>query len=497
MLLGKGVITPESRFHMVSLWEETYSIAKRGELTGNLSTEVAVIGAGIAGILTAYYLTKRGIQTIVVEANRIGSGQTKGTTAKITSQHEDIYHKLIEQFGEEKAKQYAFANEHAIAEYKNLVSELQIDCDFEEKSSYLYTLEDTTLLQEEAISARKLGIDSEYITETELPFQVKGAVKFANQAQFHPLKFLSAVAENLTIYENTKVLEVEDNILRTNRGEITAKYIVFACHYPFINAPGFYFLRMHQDRSYFLACKNATTLNGMYRSLEKTGYSLRCYKDVLLFGGGSHRTGENSHGGQYSALRSALTQFYPEAKEFTHWSAQDCMTLDGVPYIGQFSSGKPNWYVATGFGKWGMTSSMVSAQLISSQIAGEEVWYAPVFSPERFTPKSSAKALLDEGMHAIKGLTRRIFQLPKATEEELPLGHGGIIEVEEEKYGVYKNEKGEIFIISPKCPHLGCQLEWNPDELSFDCPCHGSRFTYTGELIDNPAQTDVVDKKGD
>ncbi len=482
---------------MLSLWEETYSIAKREELSGNLSTEVAVIGAGMAGILTAYYLTKRGIQTIVVEANRIGSGQTKGTTAKITSQHEDICHKLIGQFGKEKAKQYAFANEHAIAEYKKLVDELQIDCDFEEKDSFLYTLEDAALLQEEAIAASQLGIDAEFISETELPFQVKGAVKFANQAQFHPLKFLSAIADTVTIYENTKVLEVEDSLLLTNRGKIAAKYVVFACHYPFINVPGFYFLRMHQDRSYFLACRNAATLNGMYRSLEQTGYSLRYYKDILLFGGGSHRTGENSQGGQYSALRSALSQFYPGGKEFAHWSAQDCMTLDGVPYIGQFSSGKPNWYVATGFGKWGMTGSMVSAQLISSQIAGEEVWYAPVFSPERFTPKSSAKALLDEGMHAIKGLTRRIFQLPKATEEELPLGHGGIIEVDGEKLGVYKNEKGQIFIITPKCPHLGCQLEWNPDELSFDCPCHGSRFTYTGQLIDNPAQTDLVDKKED
>lgn len=482
---------------MVSLWEETYSIAKREELSGNLLTEVAVIGAGMAGILTAYYLTKRGFKTIVVEANRIGSGQTKGTTAKITSQHEDIYHKLIEQFGVEKAKQYASANEHAIEEYRNLINELQIDCDFEEKSSYLYTLEEASLLQEETIAARRVGIEAEFTTDTELPFKVSGAVKFANQAQFHPLKFLSAIADTLTIYENTKVLEVDDTLLRTNRGEISAKYIIFACHYPFINAPGFYFLRMNQDRSYFLACKNAVTINGMYRSLEQTGYSLRRYKDFLLFGGGSHRTGENSHGGQYSALRSAVTQFYPESKEIAHWSAQDCMTLDGVPYIGPFSSGKPNWYVATGFGKWGMTSSMVSAQLISNQIAGEEVWYAPVFSPERFTPKSSAKAFLDEGMHAIKGLTRRIFKLPRATEEELPLGHGGIIDVDGEKYGVYKNENGEVFIINPKCPHLGCQLEWNPDELSFDCPCHGSRFTYTGQLIDNPAQTDISNRKED
>jgi len=480
---------------MVSLWEETYSIAPREDLPGDLSTEVAVIGAGMAGILTAYYLKQKGFKTIVVDGKRIGSGQTKGTTAKITSQHADIYHKLIDQFGEEKAKQYAYANENAILEFKNLVNELLIDCDFEEKSAYLYTLEDATLLEQEAVTARKLGIDAEFTTETELPFEVKGAVKFANQAQFHPLKFLSAVASTLTIYENTQVLEVEDTLLKTNRGEITAKYIVFATHYPFINAPGFYFLRMHQDRSYFLACKNATTLDGMYRSYEKTGYSLRSYKDILLFGGGGHRTGENSRGGQYSALRSSLKQNYPESSEFAHWSAQDCMTLDGVPYIGQFSSGKPNWYVATGFGKWGMTSSMVSAQIISKQIAGEDVWYAPVFSPERFTLTSDLKALLVETKQAVKGLTRRIFQLPKATEEELPVGHGGIIEVDEVKYGVYKNDDGEIFIIEPKCPHLGCQLEWNPDELSFDCPCHGSRFTITGELLDNPAQTDIYEKK--
>lgn len=476
---------------MTSLWEDTCTIPKRKNLPENLSTEVVVIGAGMAGVLTAYFLAQKGVETIVLEANRIGSGQTKGTTAKITSQHEDIYHKLIDQFGIEKAKQYAFANEHAIKEYKRLVEELHIDCEFEEKSAYLYTLDSDIDLQEEAKAARQLSIEAEFTTDTELPFPVKGAVKFKNQAQFHPLKFLEAIASHLTIYEDTKVLEVEDHKVRTNRGEVMAKSIVFACHYPFINAPGFYFLRMHQERTYLLAFKGATRLDGMYRSVEQTGYSLRNYGDTLLFGGGSHRTGENSHGGQYEALRCAAKQFYPDSSEIAHWSAQDCMTLDGVPYIGRFSHGKSNWYVATGFGKWGMTHSMVAASVISGLICEEEVWYAPVFSPERFTPGSSAKALLEESKQAIKGLTRRVFQLPKTTEEELTPGHGGIIEVDGEKYGVYKTKEGEVFIINPKCPHLGCQLEWNPDELSFDCPCHGSRFTYTGQLIDNPAQIDL------
>ena len=190
-------------------------------------------------------------------------------------------------------------------------------------------------------------------------------------------------------------------------------------------------------------------------------------------------------------LRRKAKEFYPKSTEAAHWSAQDCMTLDGVPYIGQFSSSTPNWYVATGFGKWGMTSSMVAAMLLCDEITGKQNPYAGIFSPQRFTPTASTKAFLKDSGQAVKGLSRQVFAPPRADIDALPTGHGGVVDCDGEKVGVYKDEHGEVFLVSTRCPHLGCQLEWNPDEKSWDCPCHGSRFDYAGRLIDNPAQQDL------
>jgi glycine/D-amino acid oxidase-like deaminating enzyme/nitrite reductase/ring-hydroxylating ferredoxin subunit len=473
-----------------SIWSKTTGIAEYPVLSGDVTTEAAVIGGGLAGILTAYYLQQRGIKTIVLEADRIGSGQTKNTTAKITVQHNLIYHKLIRDFGEEKAKQYADANERAIAEYRRIIMENHINCDFEERSAYLYSTseQDVLALEQEIAAAQKLEIDATFTRQSTLPFPIAGAVKFHGQAQFHPLKFLRTIAKGLTIFEQTRVKTVEDDRILTARGAVRAKHIVFATHFPFINLPGFYFARMHQERSYVLALEHAAQLDGMYLGIDAESLSFRNIHDTILLGGGGHRTGENSAGGKYDMLRKKAAIFYPESVETAHWSAQDCMPMDGVPYIGQFSSSTPNWHVATGFGKWGMTGSMVSAMLLSDQIAGRENPHAEVFSPQRFTPSASVKAFLTDSMQAVKGLSRQVFTFLKKDLEALPASHGGVVECDGEKAGVYKDERGEVFLVPTRCPHLGCQLEWNPDEKSWDCPCHGSRFDYRGKLIDNPAQ---------
>lgn len=480
---------------MESIWSKTTKIPERPVLQGDLTVEAAVIGGGLAGILTAYLLKKRNVNTIVLEAATIGSGQTKNTTAKITSQHDVIYSKLLKTFGEERARQYAQANQQAIGQYRRMINEQNIDCSFKESPAYLYSqkLQDGPQLEEEANAAKSLGINAEFVFKTELPFPVAEAVKFHDQAQFNPLEFLKAISHDLNIFEGTRVIKVEDNHIFTDQGTVTAKYIVFASHFPFINMPGFYFARMHQERSYVLALDNVPVLNGMYLGIGAESLSLRSYDGKLLLGGGGHRTGENSKGGKYTFLREKAAQFFPQSKEILHWSAQDCMTLDGVPYIGQFSSSTPNWYVATGFGKWGMTSSMVAATLISDQITEIENPYAEVFSPSRFTPSASVSAFVTDMGQAVKGLSKQVFSLPREDIEALPPGHGGIVEYDGEKVGVYKDDDGEAFIVSVRCPHLGCQLEWNPDEKSWDCPCHGSRFDYKGNLLDNPAQKNLND----
>lgn len=478
---------------MESIWSQTTDIKSYPPLTEDLSADAVVIGGGLAGILTAYLLKQHNIDTIVLEAKRVGGGQTRNSTAKITSQHDIIYTKLIDSFGEELASQYAKANETAIRDYKQLIEKQSIDCSFEELPAYLYSQnqEDVQRLQKEAEAAKRLGIDAEYTRDTALPFSVAGAVRFNNQAQFHPLEFLKAISEGLKIYEDTRVTKVEDNVVSTNHGKVKAKHIVFATHFPFINMPGFYFARMHQERSYVIALKGAARLDGMYYGVDEDGLSLRCWNDILLFGGGGHRTGENSAGGKYAFLRTKAQELIPQGKEVACWSAQDCITLDGVPYIGQFAASTEKWYVATGFAKWGISTSMAAANIITDMILGRENPYSQVFAPGRFTPSASTKQFITDLGQSVKGLARQAFTFPDEQAEKLPAESGGVVEIDGEKVGVYKDENRKLHIVSVRCPHLGCQLEWNPDEKSWDCPCHGSRFDIEGKLLDNPAQINL------
>lgn len=440
---------------MKSIWTDA-GIARRNPLPGDCNTEVAVIGGGMAGILTAYYLQKKGKQVIVLEANRIGSGQTSGTTAKITSQHNLIYEKLIQQTGLSLAKQYASANQTAIREFQHLIQKNSIFCGYEELPSYLYSTTEADSLKREAEAACRLGIEAEFVTETELPFHIHGAVRFEKQAQFHPLEFLQLLSMPLTIYENTTVLSVDGHTVRTNHGAVTADSIVFACHYPFLNVPGFYFTRLYQKRSYVLALHHAPRINGMYLGIEKEGLSFRQSEEYLLLAGRGHRTGEIPSQNPYKSLQAAASHLYPESKTAAHWSAQDCMSVDGIPYIGQFAKSKPYWYTATGFNKWGMTSSMVSAMLLSDLICNRTNPNQEVFSPHRFRLRAAAREGAAHLVKSVKGLS----------------------------LGAAKP--------SARCPHLGCKLSWNPAENTWECPCHGSRFNHSGQLLNGPAQKDAV-----
>ncbi|HAT4283654.1 TPA: FAD-dependent oxidoreductase [Clostridium perfringens] len=478
---------------MKSLWSESCKFRKREALNKDIKTDVLVIGAGIAGILTAYMLKQKGREVVVIDAAEIASGNTKNTTAKITSQHDLIYSKLITEFGEEKARQYAKANELAIKKYKEIIEDRRIECDFEEKPAYVYSLNEVEVLKEEAEAAKKLGIDAEFVQEANLPFKIKGALKFNNQAQFNPLKFLKDISNELVIYENTRALEIKENLVVTSGGNITAKNIVVATHYPIMNAPGYYFMKMHQERSYVLALENKSEIDGMYIDLNKEGYSFRTYNNLLLLGGISHRTGENEEGGSYDELRKVAKKLYPKAKEKYHWSAQDCMTIDGIPYIGRYSSETPNIYVATGFNKWGMTSSMVSAMIISDMILEKENNFSEIFSPRRFDLSLSINNIANDLIETAKNFIAQKVYIPSSEIEHIKNGHGGIIEYNGEKVGVYKNKEGKEFFVSTKCTHLGCQLSWNADELTWDCPCHGSRFDYKGRLIGSPATKDLVE----
>lgn len=429
-----------------------------------------VIGAGLTGLLTAYFLEKRGEEVIVVEKDTVASGQTGRTTAKITCQHGLIYEEMIGKIGREKARDYVLANAEAIRLYEELIQQEEIACHFEKQPAYLYAVSEAGVekLRKEVQAAVSLGVDAHYVEGKDiegLPFEVKGAVCFENQAQFHPLEFVLHLADALTIYENTRVTKVKGHMVFTNQGTIWAENIVFATHYPIVNVPGFYFLRQHQERSYVLALKRAPIPQGMYYGVEKNGLSLRSAGDMLLLGGGGHRTGkkmsevccQNKSMG-YGYLRKMAEVYFPQAEEVAAWSAQDCMPHDKLPFIGTYSLFRPYWYVATGYKKWGMTSAMIAGVIISNRICGvahiKQINPA-LFAPQRMLVRASAKDFVKDMGESLLGLT-----------------------------------KGWLGGKKHRCAHMGCRLEWNGEEGSFDCPCHGSRFDKNGKVLDNPSKKD-------
>lgn len=429
---------------MKSIWSSTAEKPKFDALNGDIKTDVLIIGGGITGILCAYMLKNAGADCVLVEAGEICGGITENTTAKLTVQHGLIFDKMIGRFGLENTGLYFKAQNAALEKYRSICRELE--CDFEEQDSFVYSLDDRDKIERETAALQKIGCLSEFTDDLPLPFSVAGAVKVPNQAQFNPLKFAYGISKDLPIFENTKVLELKPHSALTNHGEITANKIIVATHFPFINKHGSYFLKMYQHRSYVLALENAPDLRGMYIDESGKGLSFRGYNGLLLLGGGSHRTGKK--GGNWAELSEFARFNYPKAREICRWATQDCMTLDSIPYIGQYSKNTPNLYVATGFNKWGMTSAMVSAMILKDLVQDKKNEYAEVFSPSRSILRP---------------------QLAINTAEALI---------------------GILTPTVPRCPHLGCALKYNPQEHSWDCSCHGSRFTEKGKLIDNPATDD-------
>ena len=444
---------------MESLWRKETGKIKAREDQGKEKYDVIVIGAGMAGILTAYYLQEAGKKVLVLEANEVAFGQTEGTTAKITSQHGLKYSKLLRNVDRERAEGYAKANEDAIKEYERLIKELEIDCQFEKGTAYLYATVDERILKKEAKSASLLGIDAFYREKTELPFKVLGAVGFRNQACFQPLEFLKALCQKLTVLEHKKVLKIRGHEVITEEDTFTAEKIVVATHYPIKNVPGFYFLRQHQERSYVLALSGCKKISGMYLGIDGEELSFRQAGEYLLLGGYSHRTGRAKRCHARAKLEEYARKYFPEATIEGFWAAQDCMPHDGIPFIGRYSWLTPNLYVATGFQKWGMTSSMVAALLLRDEICGMKNPYRHVFTPQRFLIRAGGWKFLIDVKESIKGLLTGLF-CKKA----------------------------------PRCAHLGCGLHWNAEEESWDCPCHGSRYDEQGRLLDNPAVRNLDNK---
>jgi len=486
-----------------SYWLASTPPTRYPRLTDDLAIDVAIVGGGMAGITSAYFLKKEGYKVAVIEADRLLQGTTGHTTAKVTSQHTLIYDRLKSQMGEPKAKQYAEANETAIREIANLVKSKSINCDFSWQSAYVFTQQEEYVPQiiKEVAAASSLGIKASFVPEIPLPLTIKGAMRFDGQAQFHPRKYLLALAEDIPgngsyIFENTRVTEVKEGVpafvVTANQQRVAAQKVIIASHYPCYEALGLYFTRIYPDRSYVIAIKAKEKFpGGMYITAEQPTRSLRAQSaedgELILVAGEHHKTGQGEDmSNHYRKLKDfAQTLFQIEDIPY-RWSTQDYTSMDEIPYIGHLTSDTPNIYVATGFRKWGMTNSTVAALMFRDLIMNGGSPWSDVYSPSRFTPSASAKNFVKENLNVAKHLIVGKLS-PAPTETDIPRGEGKIIEVDGQRMGAYRDENGVLHIVDTTCTHLGCELQWNSAEKSWDCPCHGSRFTYEGEIIDGPA----------
>ena len=473
---------------MKSIWQETTKAPLFDALKKNIDVDIAVIGGGIAGILCAYLLKQRGFHAAVFEANRICSGQIAGTTAKITIQHGPIYADMIKNYGFIKTRQYLEAGKTALALYQQIINDKNIDCDFHHVQACLMTNENTWILEREYEAYRQLGIEGNLSEQTELPFPIKQALYLHHQAIFHPLKFLYALSKELTIYEHTQITEVDHHTLKTSKGyEIKAHKVIFACHYPMINFPGYYFLKMYQSRSHVACFQTNHPIENAYLSIDQDKLSFRPYENNILIGGFPHRTGQTKTPDPFESIEHFAGLFEKQPlRKVSQWASQDCMSLDGFPYVGRYASKRPDWYVITGFNKWGMTNAMAGAKIISDLMIYQESEYEDVFAPDRFEPSTMSSPFLKQTVASINGFTRYL-KPSHLTLDTLHPGEGGIIQHGLKKTGVYKDLQGNCHYCSLICPHLGCELQWNPVEKTWDCPCHGSRFDIDGHLLSNPA----------
>jgi len=487
----------------VSYWVESAPQTSFPAYQGDdLRVEVAVLGGGITGLATAMLLTQTGVSVAVIEAGRVACGVTGYTTAKVTSLHGLTYAKLRRTFGSQGARIYGEANQAGLELIGRLVEELAIDCDFERLPAFTYTEDHqrVSAIEEEVEAAQQAGLPASFSSAIGLPFPVQGAVRFEDQAQFHPRRFCLGLAEAIEaggsqVFEQTRALNIQLGFpctVKTEHGSLRVNHVVLATHLPFFDPTGL-FAKTSPSRSYALAVSLAEPAPpGMYLSADAATRSVRPLVsggNQAVLAGEEHKVG---HGRDthtyYQALEGWARDRFPVRSVDYRWSAQDYMPADNVPYIGRLIPGYGRLHVATGFKKWGMTHGAVAAMLLRDHITGRPNPWSGLFKATRLHPLASAKEValhnLDVGLRFVGD---RLLTVRPSSIQGLAPGQAGIRELDSEKVAAYRDQDGRLHAVSGRCTHLGCLVAWNAAEHTWDCPCHGSRYTYDGQVIQGPA----------
>jgi glycine/D-amino acid oxidase-like deaminating enzyme/nitrite reductase/ring-hydroxylating ferredoxin subunit len=494
-----------------SFWIDTGPAQEsRPPLEEDVRAEIAVIGGGIAGITTALLLVEAGAETVLLEAGRLAQGVSGYTTAKVTSQHGAIYSRLRSKHGADVARTYGQANEAALGWIAERIEGDGIECDFRRQPAYLYTSEGSSRgkLEKEAEAAVDAGLPASLVEETPLPYSVAAAVRFDDQAEFHIRKYLLALVEQLErggcrIFEKSRALGIGAGppcIVSTVGGRVIAERVVVATQYPFLDR-SLVFARLHPSRSYAIVCDiEGTPPAGMYINADSPTRSIRAVPidgtDLLLLGGEGHKAGEGGDTREhYSRLEEFARRHWQVRSVEYRWSTQDGITIDGMPYIGRLTPRNDRIVMATGFAKWGMTGGTVAGLLLSDLLLGRNNPWASTFDPNRFNPRAGIVKLLEENARVgLRFFGDRLRTRGNRPIEDLAPGEGDIVSHEGEKVAGHRRDDGTLVAVSSRCTHLGCQLNWNTAERSWDCPCHGSRFSPEGEILQGPAVRELEQK---
>lgn len=465
--------------------------------------DVAVFGGGIAGLSTALALVEAGASVVVLEADRICSGVTAYTTAKVSSLHGLTYAGLISSFNEDVARAYGDANQAGIEQVATWIEKYAIDADFSRRPAYAYTTANAKVadITAEVEAAQRLGLPASFTTETELPFDVKAAVRFDNQAQFDPRRYCLGLAAAIVagggrIYEQSRAVDVDSGepcTVRTRPGAtLQAAQVVVATHIPFLDRGG-YFAKTHPTRSYALAARlgaAATVPEGMYLGVDEPTRSVRSAlgDSVVILGGEGHKVGQDDDTTQRYAALEAWAREYFDVDEIEHrWSAQDYAAVDGLPYVGRQTSGSPI-SVATGFRKWGMTNGTAAGMMLARELTGQDNPWAKAFDASRQATTFTSKDFYRENANVAQQMVGdRLAAITAPSADTLQAGEGGIVSLDSDKVAAFRDEDGALHAVSAACTHLGCLVAFNTAERSWDCPCHGSRFSLDGEVLQGPA----------
>lgn len=479
-------------------------------LSGQRSTDVVVVGAGIVGVCTALLLRRSGLDVSLVEAGSVASGTTGNTTGKLTSQHGISLGQLIGRHGEGTARLYTRANEKAIADIEALVSDIGTGVGFERATAYIYALdsEQGEALEEEHRAAVSLGLPSALTTETELPFPVELALAFAGQALIHPVAFCDALAGALAdaggeVFENSRVHHVEENegsvVVSTSSGTIEAGHAIMATLLPLTDRGGF-FARTRPSRAYGIAARLASTVpEGMYLSADSPTRSFRPWRDSngdgIIVVGETHDTGDSdATPGRWAALERWAKDHFAVDEFSYRWSGQDYTTADLLPYVGR-SPMASRIFVATGFRKWGLANSMACAGILTDLVNDRVNPFLQAFDSTRLGDSQAWRRMAADNLRVAKLLAGdRLSRLLAPSVADLLPGEARICRGEDGTVAAYRDPTGFLQAVSPTCTHLGCTVRWNSAETTWDCPCHGSRFGPDGVVLVGPA-TQPLERK--